>query len=210
MPVCIHLDHGRSFEQAVEAVSLSFQSVMYDGSSYPLSENIGRTRKVVEVAHAVGIPVEGELGRIAGTEDDMTVEEKDALVTDVNEAVRFVEETGVDYLAVSIGTAHGLYKAEPELRFDKLQEISERLVLPLVLHGGSGVPDEMIKKAISLGIAKINIDTELRTAFQEGVLAVWRGETTHLSEALGEGRDRVRAKVKEKIALFGSGGQKLG
>lgn len=210
VPVCIHLDHGRTFEQAVEAVQLSFQSVMYDGSGYPLEENITRTRQVVEVAHAVGISVEGELGRIAGTEDDVTVEERDAFLTDVGEAARFVEETSVDSLAVSIGTAHGFYRGEPELRFDRLEEIAERVSPPIVLHGGSGVPDEMVRKAISLGVAKVNVDTELRSAFQQGVLAVWEDASAHLSGALGEGRARVKEKVKEKIALFGSSGKNLG
>lgn len=209
VPVCIHLDHGRSFEQAVEAVQASFQSVMYDGSHYPLDENIARTRRVVEVAHAVGISVEGEVGRIAGTEDLMTVEEKDAFITDVEEAVRFVRETGVDYLAVSIGTAHGFYKSEPELRFDRLREIAGRIPLPIVLHGGSGVPDEMVRKAISLGIGKVNVDAELRAAFQEGVISTWEDESAHVSEALGEGRTRVKERVKEKISLFGSSGKNL-
>jgi len=209
VPVCIYLDHGRTFEQAVEAVQASIQSVVYDGSHYSLDENIARTRRVAEVAHTVGISVEGELGRIAGTEDHMTVEEKNAFITGAEEAVRFVRETGANYVAVSIGTAHGPYRAEPELRFDRLQEIVKKVSLRIVLHGGSGVPDEMVRKAIPLGIGKVNVGTELRTAFQQGVLSTWEDESTHLSEALGEGRIRVKEKVKEKIALFGSSGKKL-
>lgn len=209
VPVCVHLDHGRSFEQAAEAVQSMYQSVMYDGSALPLEENISQTLRVVEMAHAAGVSVEGELGRIGGTEDHMTVEESDASLTDTEEATTFARSTGVDYLAVSVGTAHGLYTAEPTIRFDRLQEIAERVPLPIVLHGGSGVPDHMIEAALPLGISKINVDTELRVAFQEGVLAVWEDGSAHLSEALGEGRSRVQEKVREKIRLFGSSGKNL-
>jgi fructose-bisphosphate aldolase class II len=207
--VAIHLDHGNSFEQAIEAIQLGFQTVMYDGSHHPLEINIANTRKVSEAAHAVGISVEGELGRIGGVEDDISVDEKDAMVTDVNEAIRYVEETGIDSLAISIGTAHGLYKGEPKLRFDRLAEIASVIPLPLVLHGGSGVPDEAIRKAISLGIAKINVDTELRQAFALKSQEIWRNDPDeyHLAIVFGAAKEAMKEKVKEKIRLFGSGGR---
>lgn len=207
--VAVHLDHGSSFEQAMEAIQLSFQSVMYDGSHHPLETNIAITRKVADAAHALGISVEGELGRIAGTEDDLTVSEEEAFLTDTDEAVRFVQETGIDYLAVAIGTAHGFYKGEPNIHFARLEEISRAVSIPLVLHGGSGVPDALVQRAISMGIAKVNVDTELRCAFTEGAQHVWKHhpQEYHLSEVHGEARKRVKAKVVEKIRCFGSNGR---
>lgn len=207
--VAVHLDHGSSFEQAMEALRLSFQSVMYDGSHHPLATNIALTQKVVEAAHALGVSVEGELGRIAGTEDDLTVSEEEAFLTDTEEAVRFVQETGIDYLAVAVGTAHGFYKGEPNIHFTRLEEISRSVSVPLVLHGGSGVPDELVQKAIGLGVSKVNVDTELRCAFAEGAQHVWQHnpQEYHLSEVHGEARERVKAKVVEKIRCFGSSGR---
>lgn len=207
--IAVHLDHGNSYEQAIQAIQLQFQSVMYDGSHHPLEINIAKTKKVVEAAHAVGISVEGELGRIGGTEDDITVREEDAFLTDVDEAIRFVNETGVDSLAVAIGTAHGLYKGEPKLNFDRLKQIRDAVGKPIVLHGGSGVPDDLVRKAISLGIAKINVDTELRQAFAVAAQKVWNEdpEQYHLAIVLGEAREAVKRKVMEKIRLFGSSGR---
>ena len=207
--VATHLDHGNSFEQVMQAVQLRFQSVMYDGSHHPLEKNIELTKKAAEAAHAVGVSVEGELGRIGGTEDDLTVSEEDAFLTDPDEAVRFVEETGVDSLAVAIGTAHGFYKGVPKLNFARLEQIRDAVAIPLVLHGGSGVPDDMIRKAISLGIAKVNVDTELRHAFAEAARKVWHDdpEQCHLAVVLGAAREAVKRKVAEKIRLFGSSGK---
>ena len=127
---------------------------MIDGSRFELYENIAISKKVIEVAHAVGVSVEAELGKIGGTEDHITVDERDVTFTDPEEAKRFVEETNVDYLAIAVGTAHGLYKGEPKLDFDRIKTIKEITGIPLVLHGSSGVPEESIKKAVSLGINK--------------------------------------------------------
>ncbi|RXT03743.1 ketose-bisphosphate aldolase [Ammoniphilus sp. CFH 90114] len=208
----IHLDHGNSFEQAVQAIQLQFQSVMYDGSHHPLEKNIEITKRVVEAAHAVGISVEGELGRIAGTEDDLTVSEEEAFLTNVEDAVRFVGETGVDYLAVAVGTAHGFYRGVPKIHFDRLDDIQLACSLPLVLHGGSGVPDHLIREAIPLGIAKINVDTELRHAFTLAAQKVWEKNPKeyHLATVHGESREAVKKKVIEKIRLFGSNGKAKG
>jgi fructose-bisphosphate aldolase class II len=207
--VAIHLDHGNSYEQAIQAIQLNFQSVMFDGSHHPMEKNIEISRDVVKAAHAVGISVEGELGRIGGTEDDITVRDEDAFLTDVKDAIVYTRESGVDSLAVAIGTAHGLYKGEPKLNFDRLKEISEQISIPLVLHGGSGVPDVMIRKAIPLGIAKINVDTELRQAFTVGAQELWNQnpEEYVLANVLGNAREQVKQRVIEKIRLFGSAGK---
>jgi fructose-bisphosphate aldolase class II len=209
--VAIHLDHGNSYEQAIQAIQLNFQSVMFDGSHHPIEKNIEISRDVVKAAHAVGISVEGELGRIGGTEDDITVRDEDAFLTDVKDAIVYTGESGIDSLAVAIGTAHGLYKGEPKLNFERLKEISEQISIPLVLHGGSGVPDAMIRKAIPLGIAKINVDTELRQAFTVGAQEMWSKtpEEYVLANVLGNARERVKHRVIEKIRLFGSAGKSV-
>ncbi|MDO6657272.1 class II fructose-bisphosphate aldolase [Anaerobacillus sp. 1_MG-2023] len=209
VPVAIHLDHSRQFEQTMQAVQMGFQSVMFDGSGLSFEENTATTKKVVDIARALGIGSEGEIGKIGGTEDDITVDEKDALITTTEEAVAFVEATDVDYLAVSIGTAHGIYKETPNLRFERLKEIVAAVERPVVLHGGSDVPDEQVQRAISLGIAKINVDTELRQAFTRGVQEAF-GENQNdivLASSLGLGRLRMKEKVQEKIRVFGSQGK---
>lgn len=206
IPISIHLDHSRDFDQTMRAVQLGFQSVMYDGSGLSFQENSMTTKKVAEIAKALNIGAEGEIGKIGGTEDDITVDEKDSFITTTNEAVKFVESTNVDYLAVSIGTAHGIYKEEPNLRFERLEEIAEHVQRPIVLHGGSDVPDIQVKKAIELGVAKINVDTELREAFTRGVQDVYSGNIDEiiLANSLGNGKLRVKEKVKEKIKIFQS------
>lgn len=209
VPLCIHLDHCRQYGQSMEAIQLGFQSVMFDGSALSFEENAKITRKVVEAARVLNIGSEGEIGKIGGTEDDITVADEDAMITAVDEAVRFVEATDVDYLAVSIGTAHGIYKNPPKLAFERLKAIRDAVERPIVLHGGSDVPDEQIKKAVSLGIAKINVDTELRQSFTRGMLQVLEAdkEEYHLAVTLGRGREVMQQKVQEKIRLFGSAGK---
>ncbi|WP_226655218.1 class II fructose-bisphosphate aldolase [Pseudalkalibacillus hwajinpoensis] len=209
VPVAIHLDHSRQFEQTMQAVQMGFQSVMFDGSGLSFEQNTATTKKVVDIARALGIGSEGEIGKIGGTEDDITVDEKDALITTTEEAVAFVEATDVDYLAVSIGTAHGIYKETPNLRFERLKEIVDAVQRPVVLHGGSDVPDEQVQRAISLGIAKINVDTELRQAFTRGVQEAFseNPDDIVLASSLGRGRLRMKEKVQEKIRVFGSRGK---
>lgn len=206
VPLCIHLDHSRQFEQTVKAMQLGFQSVMFDGSGLDFDENVRITKKVAEIAKALNIGSEGEIGKIGGTEDGITVAEEDAQTTSVEEAVSFVEQTNIDYIAISIGTAHGIYKQAPNLKFERLKEISEAIKRPVVLHGGSSVPDEQVQKAISLGVAKINVDTELRQAFTLGVQEVFNKdpEEWHLAVSLDNGRQVMKEKVIEKIRVFGS------
>lgn len=179
---------------------------MIDGSHYPFEENVAITKRVVEVAHPVGVSVEGELGRIGGTEDDIHVDEKDALLADPDEVVSFVEQTQVDCLAVAIGTAHGVYRGTPKLDFERLSKINSLIDLPLVLHGASGVSDEDIQKAIARGICKINIDTELRQAFSEAVRKKLAEDPEEIDprKILGPARDAMQEVVVRKMRLFGS------
>ena len=209
VPVCIHLDHSRQFKQTMEAARCNFNSLMFDGSALPFEENVRITKAVVEVANALGLGSEGEIGKIGGTEDDITVDEKDAMITTVEEALDFSERTGVDYLAVSIGTAHGVYKTTPELKFERLSEIKEAVKKPIVLHGGSGVPDDQVIEAVKRGVAKINVDTELRQGFIGGVQAHWRANEKDyiLADVMNSGIAAMKEVVQHKIRLFGSNGK---
>jgi len=209
IPIALHLDHGTSFEQIVKCIRYGFTSVMIDGSKYPLEENIRITKKVVEIAGAVGVSVEAELGKIGGTEDDISVSEKEAYMTDPQEAVRFVKETGVDSLAIAIGTAHGPYKGEPKLDFDRLEKISSLVDIPLVLHGASGVPEDSIRKAVERGICKINIDTDIRQAFARAVREFLEKNPKEYDprKILGPAKDEMKKVIREKIRLFGSSGK---
>ncbi len=204
VPVALHLDHGTSFEQIMQCIRHGFSSVMIDGSKLPLEENIALTARVVEAASAVGVSVEGELGKIGGTEDDITVDEKDALFTNPEEASLFVEKSGVDALAIAIGTAHGPYKGEPKLDFDRLGEIKKRVAIPLVLHGASGVPDASICRAIEMGICKINIDTDIRQAFARGVSRVLAETPQEYDprKILGPAKVEMKEVIKTKMRLF--------
>ncbi len=209
VPVALNLDHGTSFEQVVQCIRHGFSAVMIDGSKLPYAENAALVRRVVEVAHAAGVSVEAELGRIGGTEDDIRVADREALMTDPDEAKRFVAETGVDLLAVAIGTAHGVYHGEPKLDFTRLDAIDGLVDIPLVLHGASGVPDEAIRRAVSSGVDKINIDTELRLAFAGALRRVLGADEKVFDprEILGPAREATKEVVREKMRLFGSSGR---
>lgn len=209
VPVALHLDHGTSFAQVMQCVRNGFTSVMIDGSKHSLDDNIVLTNKVIEAVRPLGLSVEAELGKIGGTEDDITVKERDALFTDPAEAERFVQATGVDSLAVAIGTAHGQYKGTPKLDFERLREITAKVSVPIVLHGSSGVPDEAIRQAITLGVCKVNIDTNIREAF---VLAARRVLDANAKEidprkVLGPAREAATEIIREKIRVFGSSGK---
>ena len=207
VPVALHLDHGTSFEQVVRCIRGGFSSVMYDGSQFPLEENIFMTKKVIEIARPINVSVEAELGKIGGTEDDISV--KESLLTDPYEAEVFVRETVVYALAVAIGTAHGQYKGEPELDFDRLKKIRDLVSIPIVLHGSSGVPDESITKAISLGVRKVNIDTNIREAFVARLRQEMEKNPAEIDprKLLGPARDAAVELIREKIRLFGSSGK---
>jgi fructose-bisphosphate aldolase class II len=209
IPVALHLDHGEDYRQVITCIRAGFSSVMIDGSKHPLPANIALTRKVVEAAHWVGVSVEAELGRLGGAEDDLTVDEKEAGFTDPAEAETFVRESGVDALAVSIGTAHGVYKGEPKLDFARLREIDSRVQIPIVLHGASGVPDEAIRQAISQGVRKVNIATELKLPWVGAIRKVLteKPEESDPRKVLGPAREAVIAVVREKTRLFGASGR---
>ncbi|NLJ78958.1 MAG: class II fructose-1,6-bisphosphate aldolase [Tissierellia bacterium] len=209
VPVAVHLDHGTDFAQVMLCIRHGFSSVMIDGSQLELEDNIAITKKVVEVAHAVGVSVEAELGKIGGTEDDITVDEKDATFTDPEEAKYFVEQTRVDSLAIAVGTAHGVYQGEPNLDFDRIKTIREMLDIPLVLHGSSGVADEDIEKAISAGISKINIDTDLRIAFTGAIKQFLKEDPENIDprKILSPARKGMKKVIMEKMKIFGSAGR---
>lgn len=206
VPVALHLDHGTDFEQVMQCIRHGFSSVMIDGSRFPLEENIAFTKKVVEIAHMVGVTVEAELGKIGGTEDHITVSEEDATFTDPEEAKRFVEETGVDYLAIAVGTAHGVYRGIPKLDFERIEKIRDAIDVPLVLHGSSGVPYESLEKAIDLGICKINIDTDIRASFAGTVKEYLLENPDQIDprKILGPATEAMKETIKEKMQVFGS------
>lgn len=209
VPVALHLDHGTSFDQCMKCVRVGFTSVMIDGSKLPLEENIALTNKVLEVARATGVSVEAELGKIGGTEDDIHVDEKDAFFTDPEEARIFVEKTGVDSLAIAIGTAHGQYKGVPKLDFERLKKIVELVKIPIVLHGSSGVPDEAVQEAVSLGVCKVNIDTNIREAFTNATRQAVENNPKEIDprKVLGPAREAATEVIRQKIRVFGSAGK---
>ncbi len=211
VPVAVHWDHGGTFEQMIVAIQAGFTSVMIDASLKPFEENVALTRKVVEAAHAVGIQVEGELGTIGANDSYGESGAAEIIYTNVEDAVRFVQETGVDSLAVAIGTSHGLYPAEknPELRHDLLAEIKAAVGIPLVLHGGSGNPDAELARAVSLGINKINISSDIKVAYHDRMREIL-GTDRRLREPNAiqpEPIAALKVTAAEKIDLFGAAGK---
>ena len=205
VPVALHLDHCESFEGVRDAVQEGYTSVMIDGSKLPYEENIELTRKVVEMAAARGVTVEAELGTVGGKEDSHSAQ---IAYTDPEEAVDFFTRTGVDIFAVAIGTAHGFYKGEPKLNFDLLATLRDRIDAPLVLHGGSGIPDEMIRHTIELGISKVNFATELRAAATKAVRkALEDPAIIDPKKFMGPAREAVMELCRHKIKLCGSDGK---
>ena len=199
----IHLDHG-PWDEVFEAIRLGFTSIMYDGAHLPFEENIRTTRKVVEIAHEFGVPVEAELGKIPDADQQV---DWSAYYTDVSEAERFVAETGVDLLAISVGIVHGIPMSDPQpLDIQRIKEIASVTGIPLVLHGASGLPEEEVRQAIAAGVHKFNADTDLRHAFRSGIEAVWSQGDRQLEEALAEGRTRMTEATVEKMRLYGCAG----
>ncbi len=225
LPICVHLDHGDSFETCKSCIDGGFTSVMIDGSHLPFEENIRLTKQVVEYAHSKGVVVEGELGRLAGVEDDIKVKKEDSSYTDPDEVEEFVSKTGVDSLAIAIGTSHGAYKfqGEAKLRFDILEEVQKRLPgFPIVLHGASsvipefvekinkyggkmpgaqGVPEEMLRKAAGMAVCKINIDSDLRLAMTSTIREYFALHPDHFDprQYLKPARENIKQLVKHKL-----------
>ncbi|MCA0991200.1 class II fructose-1,6-bisphosphate aldolase [Pseudalkalibacillus hwajinpoensis] len=206
VPVAIHLDHGSSFEKCMQAINAGFTSVMIDGSHYPLDENIALTTKVVEAAHAVGVSVEAELGRIGGQEDDLIVDDAEAAYAIPEECERLINETGVDCFAPALGSVHGPYKGEPNLGFDRMETISKMTGVPLVLHGGTGIPTADVKKAIKFGHAKINVNTESQLSSAKAVRSVLeeKPDLYDPRKYMGPARDAIKETVIGKMREFGS------
>ena len=236
LPIVMHLDHGASYEMCKDAIDGGFTSVMIDASHHSFAENIEITKKVVEYAHARGVVVEAELGQLAGIEDAVNVKAEDASVTQPDEVCEFTEKTGIDSLAIAIGTSHGAYKfkpgQKPQLRFDILEEVGKRLPgFPIVLHGASsvpqdrvavinqfggampdaiGIPEEMLRKAASMAVCKINIDSDLRVAFTAAIRKHFAENPSHFDprQYLGDARAAVKEIVKHKICdVLGSNGK---
>lgn len=173
VPIALHLDHCTDFDLIVRCIRAGYTSVMIDASMHPFEENVRQTLRVVEVAKAAGVNIEAELGKVGGVEDDIVVAENEALMADPDECAKFVELTGVPTLAPAIGTAHGIYKGDPKIDFERIKRIADLVALPLVLHGGSGIPEEQVKRCVSLGMAKMNVATELRIVFSDAIKAVF-------------------------------------
>ncbi len=200
----IHLDHG-PLDEVFEAIQLGFTSLMYDGAHLPFEENIRATRKVVQVAHEFGIPVEAELGKIPDADEQV---DWASYYTDVTEAERFVAETGVDTLAISVGIVHGVPIAEPQpLDIERIKEIKAVTGVPLVLHGASGLAEDEVRAAMAAGVHKFNADSDLRHAFRAGIEAVWSRGDRQLEEAMAEGRERMIAATVQKMKLYGCAGK---
>ena len=207
VPIALHLDHGDSFELAMQALRTGYTSIMIDGSKLPFEENIALSKAVADACRPSGIPVEAELGKVGGKEDDMNCDAPG--YTDPADAKRFVEETGITSLAVAIGTAHGIYKGEPKLDFDRLSEIRKVVNIPLVLHGASGVPDESVRECIRRGISKVNFATELRIAYSDGIKAFLKDNPDAFDpkKYCKVGMEKVTELVKNKIKVCGSDGK---
>lgn len=232
IPVALHLDHGTSFESCKKAVDAGFTSVMIDASHHPFKENLEMTKEVVQYAHSKGVSVEAELGRLMGIEDNISVDEKDAVLINPDEAEEFVKATKVDYLAPAIGTSHGAFKfkGEPKLDFERLEEVKRRTNIPLVLHGASAIPDYVreaflatggdlkgskgvpfafLQEAVKGGINKVNIDTDLRIAFIAEVRKVANADNTQfdLRKFFAPAMESITKVMVERMGVLGSAGK---
>lgn len=209
IPIAIHLDHYEEVDAIKHYVDLGFKSTMIDASHESYENNVRIVKAVVEYAHRFDATVEAELGRLGGQEDDLVVDEKDAMYTNPDQAKDFVDKTGIDSLAVAIGTAHGLYKGEAKLDFERLKEIRAVVEVPLVLHGASDVPDQLVKKAISLGICKVNVATDLKIPFSDAVKKyfVENPNANDPRKYMTPGKEAMKKIVEHKIMVCGSNGK---
>lgn len=209
LPLALHLDHHEEMDDIESKVRQGVRSVMIDGSHLPFAQNIALVRQAVKLCHRYGVSVEAELGRLGGQEDDLLVDSADSFFTDPMAAKEFVEATGIDSLAVAIGSAHGLYQGEPKLDFARLEKIRQRVDIPLVLHGASGIPEAMIARAIALGVCKVNVATELKIAFADAVKGYFsqHPDANDPRKYITPGKLAMKAVVAEKIRICGSDGQ---
>lgn len=206
VPISFHLDHHENIRDIKTTIAAGCRSVMIDASMLPYEQNVSAVKDVVSFAHLCGATVEAELGKLVGVEDDLVVDEKDSMYTNPEDAAKFVEATGIDTLAVAIGTAHGLYKGTPKLDFDRLAEIRQKLSIPLVLHGASDVPDELVQTAISLGICKVNVATDLKIPFSNAIKEFFKENpaANDPRKYLTPAKDALKKVVMHKIEVCGS------
>lgn len=206
VPVALHLDHGTTREACEAAINAGFSSIMFDGSHLPFSENLAITRYLVELAHSKGVSVEAELGTIAGSEDGIV--NSHVIYADIEECFTLAHETQVDCLAAALGSTHGLYKGKAKLGFTEMKAISERVNIPLVLHGGTGIADDDMRKAIACGTAKINVNTENMYAWCQAVKTLFNADTEHdindPRKVINQGLIPVSKMIAQRIQLFGS------
>lgn len=205
-PIAIHLDHFENIIKIKQAIDAGFKSCMIDASKEAFEENIAKVKEIVAYAHRYDATVEAELGKLVGVEDDLVVDEKDSMYTNPDDAVTFAQRTGIDSLAVAIGTAHGLYKGKPKLDFERLQEIRKKVSIPLVLHGASDVPDELVQQAISLGICKVNIATDLKIPFSNAIKEYFtqNPSANDPRKYLTPAKEAMKKIVQHKIRVCGS------
>ena len=203
IPVCLHVDHGSTKEACIKAIDAGFTSVMIDASRHEIEENIRITKEVVDYAHERGVSVEAEVGHIGGTEDNITSSATNATLDD---CLTLYKNTGIDSLAPALGSVHGFYKGEPNLDFETMEVINENLPIPLVLHGGTGIPDDKIRKAISCGISKININTELQSVWSKAVRKFLdeNKEVYDPRKIIGSGEAAMKNRIAEIVTLFGT------
>jgi tagatose 1,6-diphosphate aldolase GatY/KbaY len=209
IPIALHLDHCTEFDLIVRCIRAGYTSVMIDASHSPFEDNVRQTLRVVEVAKPAGVNIEAELGKVGGVEDEIVVADNEALMADPDECAKFVELTGVPTLAPAIGTAHGIYKGEPKIDFDRIGRIANLVDVPLVLHGGSGIPEEQVRRAVSLGMAKMNVATELRIVFSDAIKAVFakNPEENDPRKYMVPAKQALKEAAIEKMRLCGSFGK---
>ena len=209
IPIALHLDHCKDLDLIEECIKAGWTSVMIDASSKPFEENLSLSRKVVKMARPKNITVEAELGAIVGVEDDIHVKQQDAHLADPEQAIEFCRQVEPDCFAPAIGTAHGVYKGEPKIAYDLLEEIAAKIEAPIALHGGTGLANDVFKRCISLGCAKVNISTQLKYAFIDGFVAYHNAHNTEYNplKVIGAQLDALKAGIVENINLFGSSGK---
>lgn len=209
VPVILHLDHGTDYYQNIKCLRIGFTSLMFDGSALQFEKNVEITQKIVDMAHACGLPVEAELGKVPGTEDKLTPQDVEGLKTDIDEAKRFYELTKCDSLAISVGSVHRMKTSEAKLDIKRIKEINAVVQIPLVLHGASGVAYDSIKEAIQNGVCKVNVATQLNLAFIRGTAEVIKSkpDESDIRKILIKGKEATKEVIRKYIQLFGSSGK---